>query len=206
MKKTFYKICLFSCVFAVSGCVSDQSKFRQNVGVPEGLIDNSSEVVTIKLTNSDSLSKISSIISRDVPTRAELRCSLGSVKCSKAKAIFASKSIPITMANDTDNGIALFYDRVVVRDCDSRYADNINDGTNSAAHHSSFGCAISANIVQMVSDRKQFTNPALMDLPDAEKGSQSYNQYLKPSTPPSNTTSYGNITEQNSSSSGSSGN
>jgi len=189
MKKSFYKIGLFSCVLVASGCVSDQSKIRQNVGVPEALIDTSSEVVTVKLTSKESLSKLSGLISRDVPARAELRCSLGSVKCSQAKAIFVSKSIPVSIGNQKENGVAIFYDRTIVRDCDPHYVDNMHDGIGAVTNHPAFGCATASNIVQMVSDRKQFTSPSLMDLPDAEKGVQTYNSYLKPPVPPSDSSS-----------------
>lgn len=36
------------------------------------------------------------------------------------------------------------------------------------------------NIVQMVGDKRQFTNPALLDFRDGEKAVQSYETYLEP--------------------------
>jgi type IV pilus biogenesis protein CpaD/CtpE len=182
MKKSFLKVSFLSGVFAISACVSDPSQFRQNVGIPEAMIDTSSELVTVKLVNKESLSKLSSVISRDIPDRAELRCSLASVKCSQAKALLTSKSVSVSMGSDKSNVVALFYDRTVVRDCDPKYTDNMHTGLEDADVPASFGCAVTANVVQMVSDRKQFTNPALMDLPDAEKGGQTYQNYLKPSS------------------------
>jgi hypothetical protein len=48
-------------------------------------------------------------------------------------------------------------------------------------NHPSFGCAVAGNAVQMVSDKRQFTNPGLLDFPDAEKAEMNYKNYLKPS-------------------------
>jgi type IV pilus biogenesis protein CpaD/CtpE len=68
---------------------------------------------------------------------------------------------------------------MVVRDCNPHYIDNMS-GSRSY-NHSAFGCSVASNTIKMVSNKKQFTNPALMDFPDAEKYNQSYSDYLKPS-------------------------
>ena len=53
------------------------------------------------------------------------------------------------------------------RDCENRYIDDTINPYN--LNHPTFGCSISVNMVQMVTDKREFTNPSLMDYPDANK-------------------------------------
>ncbi len=169
---------LLSSLLFIAACNGTPSDPSVNAGDPERLIDSSSETVTLGLSGKNSLSKLASALSKDAPARAELKCSLKDAKCAQAKEMFDRRSVPITIASEASNSITLFYERTVVRDCDPKYLDNMN--FHRSYNHPAFGCAISGNMMQMVSDKRQFTSPALLDLPDAEKSVQSYGKYLKP--------------------------
>jgi type IV pilus biogenesis protein CpaD/CtpE len=81
-----------------------------------------------------------------------------------------------------DNNVTLVYERIQARDCESRYIDNPVNPYN--LNHPTFGCSLAVNMVQMVSDKRQFTNPAIMDYPDAFKAGQAMQAY---GTPPNST-------------------
>jgi type IV pilus biogenesis protein CpaD/CtpE len=53
----------------------------------------------------------------------------------------------------------------VARDCDQHFRDTKTSSYNEPSK--SFGCATSANIVQHVSDKSVFVNPAISDVPSA---------------------------------------
>ena len=63
------------------------------------------------------------------------------------------------------------YDRLQARNCQNRYIDNTITGYNNL-NSPTFGCSTAINIVQMVTDKRQFTDPALLDVPDANKPMQ----------------------------------
>lgn len=181
MKRNMSKIYLLSCVALVSACSPRPLTPTPNAGDPERLIDLSSEVVTLSLASPNALSKLSNMISQDPPARATLSCSFKDTRCTQAKELFDRRGIPLkTTKNDKAATVELSYERVVTRDCNPRYTDDLGESVD--ATYPAFGCSVSGNIVQMVSDKKQFTNPSLLDFPDGEKAVQNYRKYLKPST------------------------
>lgn len=176
----FRKHSLVACLVLVSACVDVPAPEYVNSGDPERLIDISSETITLGLDAKNSLSNLSEMVASDLPSSAELRCSFRNTRCAQAKEIFERRQIPIHLTSENDNSVVLSYERVMVRDCNPHFIDNMS-GSRSF-NHPSFGCANTGNMVQMVSDKRQFTNPSLLDYPDAEKANQSYNNYLKPSS------------------------
>jgi hypothetical protein len=178
MKQSLKKYGLVACVLALSACDKTPGVYP-NKGDPESLIDLSSETVTLGLSSKNALARLADMVAEDKPTGAQLKCSLNSNRCAQAKEIFERNLVPIHLTNEKNNSVVLSYERVVVRDCNPHYIDNMS-GSRSY-NHPSFGCAVAGNMVQMVSDKRQFTNPGLLDFPDAEKAEQNYKNYLKPS-------------------------
>lgn len=150
-----------------------------NSGDPERLLDISSETVSLGIDSKRSLTKLSKIIAKDRPSSVELRCSLTNARCAQAKEIFERQSIPVSISDEEAGVVVLSYNKVVAKDCQQHFVDNMS-GSRSF-NHPAFGCSVAGNIVQMATDKKQFSDPSLLDLPDAEKANQSYNNYLKPS-------------------------
>ena len=149
-------------------------------GDPESLLDVSSEVVTMNLSSMSAMQDLTAIVSQDPPTRVEMSCSQRDGLCMEVRRMFEQYAIPVS-PSDT-SGISMIYERVVARDCENRYIDNSINPYN--LHHPTFGCSIAANTVQMVSDKRQFTNPNLMDYQDGEKAYQVYRVYLTPPVAP----------------------
>lgn len=180
MKQSFMKkYSLVICLLSISACTEPYNDVAVDSGNPERLIDKSAETVTFGLRARNSVAKLSDMVKQDRPSSVELRCSLSSPRCTQAKEVFERSGVQVNLSDEQNNSVVLSYNRVMVRDCDQRYVDNM--GGDRSINHPAFGCSIAGNMVQMVSDKSQFTNPSLTDLPDAEKAAQSYGEYSKPS-------------------------
>jgi hypothetical protein len=175
MKKTFLLTILI-----LGACSEIPPGAYFNRGEPENLLDASSEVVSLTLASSTALTELSSMIAQDPPTGAELNCEPGESRCMQAKELFDRQGVPTQFAGNT-GGVTLIYERVVARDCQQRYIDNSINPYN--LHPPTFGCSVTANTVQMVSDKRQFISPSLLDFQDGEKAVQNYRKYLKPADP-----------------------
>jgi type IV pilus biogenesis protein CpaD/CtpE len=167
---------LLALLLALPACSEIPAQAYFNRGNPENLIDGSSEVVTMKLSSTTALNELASMVAQDPPTRVELNCAANDGLCMEARQLFDQYAVPVDV-NAGPQGITMIYERVVARDCENRYIDNSINPYN--LHHPTFGCSISANMVQMVSDKRQFTNPNLMDYADGEKAYQVYRVYLR---------------------------
>lgn len=150
-----------------------------NRGTPESLLDMSSEVVNVNIHDAGGLDELAGWINRDVPSRAELYCSNASASCGKAREILAQFGVDYRQMPEAKGSVSLYYERVMARDCENRYIDNSINPYN--LNHPTFGCSSAANMVQMVSDKRQFVNPDIMTYPDGEKTVQAYRAYQKPS-------------------------
>ena len=169
-----------ACIALLSACQTVPPKAYANRGDPESLLTASSDIVTIDLESKASLKKLSETLAQNPPTRITLNCSLEDALCNHAKGIVSATKIDSNVTGEGTN-VTLTYDRVVARDCENRYIDNSMNGSN--LNMPTFGCSLRANTVQMVTDKKQFTNPSLLDFQDGEKAAQRYDAYLKPAAP-----------------------
>jgi hypothetical protein len=147
-------------------------------GAPESLLDVSSEVVNLGVRNPTEVDELSHWINRDQPTRAELYCEEGATLCREARQVLELYGVPVTPVPSPANTVTLVYERVLARDCNPRFEDNLQNWQND--HHPAFGCATAANIVQHVSHKQQFVSPNLTDYRDAESATTNYTNYLRP--------------------------
>ena len=171
MKRSLKKHGLLFGLFLLSAC-SEVAPDYTDRGNPERFLDVSTEKVTFSLATKSAVTKFSKLVMEDRPSNAELRCSISNTRCAQAKEILERNSVSIHLTSENSNSVLLSYDRTVARDCNPRYVDNMTDSHHNT-NHPAFGCAVSGNILQMVSNKRQFTNPNLLDFPDAEKISQS---------------------------------
>jgi uncharacterized membrane protein YgcG len=177
IKKLFYNAVL---VFVLVACVQIPKEAYFNRGEPESLLDVSSEVVNLKIESGASVQEITHWINQDQPTRAELNCPDGEALCARVQKVLHQFGVPVKYTSVSDNNVVLVYERVLARDCENRYIDNFVNPYN--LNHPSFGCSLSVNSVQMVTDKRQFTSPALMDNPDAFRAAQGNAFYHQPNT------------------------
>lgn len=164
-------------LIALTACSEIPAGAYFNRGEPESLIDVSSEVVTLPLSTRAALTEFTNTVAEDPPTRAELNCAPGETLCSDAKRALDLRGIP-AQYGDQSGGVTLVYERVMARDCENRFIDNSINPYN--LHPPTFGCSVAGNMVQQVSDKRQFVSPSLMDFPDGEKAVQVYERYLEP--------------------------
>jgi hypothetical protein len=144
-------------VFFVVSCANTKSR-RVNV---TDLVSASSENVSFAIENEKSVDNIVSWIYDDVPGKAVLSCKDDDILCDEIKHILERSSIPyeVDTQNANDN-ITFIYERVSAVDCKTK-----------------FGCSVSVNLLQSVTDRYDFVEPSLLDPQDAQKAVNTYNHY-----------------------------
>ncbi len=166
-------------VLALVACNDIPRAAYFNHGDPESLLDASSEVVSVQLSSDFSVQEVVDWIDQDQPTRAELLCMEGDPLCKAAEDVMGVYGVDYKLVSSADNTVHLIYERVLARDCENRYIDNhINPYKMS---HPTFGCSNASNMVRMVSDKRQFVSPPLLDYMDSERGVKVYESiYLNP--------------------------
>lgn len=162
----------------LGACSQIPAEEYYNRGDPYSLLDSSSEIVNVALSSEDSINEIVQWIDQDQPTSAELYCLDGDALCMQALETLESFRVPVNYIPAADNNLTLVYDRIVTRDCDNRYIDNPINPYN--LNHRTFGCSTAVNMVQMISDKRQLTSPALLDYMDGERAVQTYQLYRAP--------------------------
>lgn len=163
---------------ALAACSQIPKEAYYSRGEPESLIDKTSEVVNLKIESPASVEEITNWINKDQPTRAELRCSEGDGLCGEVKSVLHQFGVPVKYTATMENNVELIYDRVQARECERRYIDNMINPYN--LNHPTFGCTVSSNMVQMVTNKREFTDPKLMDYADATKAAQVMGFYNTP--------------------------
>ncbi len=165
----------------LAGCGDKPSDAALNRTSPESLLDVSAEIVNLSVADSQSVSELAEWIQRDTPTRAELYCTGSEPRCSDAKKAFELMGVPVTVMGGGSQMATLVYERILARDCNPSFVDTKPNFYNAPTP--SFGCAVSANIVQHVSDKQEFVNPALSDNPNASGAVSAYSRAYAPRTP-----------------------
>ncbi len=151
---------------AMSACSIIPNEAYTNRGSPESLLDVSSEIVTVELLSENSINEVADWVEGDQPTRAEIYCVEGDVLCDAAEEIFVVFGVEYEWLPSSSSEINLVYERVLAHDCENRFIDNRINPYNM--NHPTFGCSMASNMVQMVSDRRQFVSPSLLDFYDGE--------------------------------------
>lgn len=168
----------------VLGACSPRQDTTFSRGAPESLIDVSSEVVNLSVRNAHEIDELSQWVNHDQPTRAELYCAEGSSLCTETRQALELFGVPTMLVPSAANTVTLIYERVLARDCQQRFVDNLNNYTNE--NHPAFGCSIAANMVQQISNKQQIVSPNVGDYRDAQSAINYYNRYQSPppATPP----------------------
>lgn len=151
-------------LLVLAACSPPNSAFY-NRGTPESLLDVSSEVVSLGVSNKKELDALASWIEKDRPTRAELYCDITNKECRAANHLFESKGVPTVLGGAENGSVKLFYERILARDCNQRYVDQGFSWYN--VEPPAVGCSVAANMVQQVSNKREFVNPNLSDDPSA---------------------------------------
>lgn len=180
--RSFRLLAASAALLALAACGRPSDSAYYNRGGPDTLLDVSNEVVNLSVAGPNELSQLSMWIEQDQPSRAELYCAGGDLRCVEARKVLESHGVPVLSVPSSDNSVALVYERILARDCNQRYVDNNNNNWN--APHPAFGCSVAANIIQHVSDKQQFVNPALTDPAPATGAVATYGRAYAP--PPAN--------------------
>ncbi len=158
-------ICLLV-ILSVGACNNIPKEAYNSRGGPESLLNITTERVDVALDSQGAIAEINEWIEQDKPARAELLCLSSDRLCKKAKKLLSSSDISVEHESVASNKVVLVYERVSVRDCDNSFMTNHINPYNLS--HPTFGCSTSMNMVQMISDKTQITDPVLLGLPDAD--------------------------------------
>ncbi len=171
---------------ALMGCATIPPEAYVNRGSPESLLDVSSEVVNLDVSSPQARAELAQWVEEDAPSRAELYCSDAADPsvCEEAESILQLYGVPYQQVSSSEQVAVLVYERVLARDCVNRYIDNAVNPYH--LHHPSFGCSLAVNMVQQVTDRRQFIRPNLLDSMDAKKAAQVHDVYMTAPEAPSN--------------------
>ncbi len=170
----------FLTIMLLSACEQIPSERYADQSNPDHLIVTNSELVTITLSAKDASERLNDALSDNPPDRAVINCSPTESACKKATKALSKHHVPMETLIDANAAanITLVYDKLAAKECDNRYRDNSQNSNN--LNHQAYGCSIGANIAQMVTDKRQFTKPSLMDYTDGEKAASNYDSYLNP--------------------------
>lgn len=176
--KNTRNIILATALSVVSACSVIPPEAYYDRGHPESLLDQSSEIVNFELQDYNALDELLNWVNQDQPTRAELYCLDGDPVCMEAEQILMQFGVSAVLVSSPENRVTLVYDRILARDCENRYVENGLNSYNML--HPTFGCSNASNMVQMVTDKRQFTSPALLGMPDAERAARVMDGYRQP--------------------------
>jgi hypothetical protein len=182
MKQT--GLLLLSALFTLQACSVLPARTFTGHGDPEALLDVSTEVVNLSVQDETAVDSLAAWIEQDQPGRAELYCPAQAEVCEKTMSMLDLYNVPYESYQSGEYMVALVYERVLTRDCTNRFIDNSINPYNM--NHPAFGCSIAVNMAQMVTDKKQFVRPNLMDSMDGKKAVQVYRNYLEPPALPDN--------------------
>jgi hypothetical protein len=178
---TVFRVGMLMVALVMAACAPRDSAFM-NRGGPESLLDVSSEVVNLSIASKKDLDALADWVAGDQPTRADLMCDAQAKNCRDALKILETKGVAVNTSGGAANTVTLVYERILARDCNQRYREPKNKLFNAPAP--SFGCSVSANIVQQVSDKKAFINPAISDDPSAASGVMAVQRMNAPKSTP----------------------
>jgi len=166
-------------LLAMAACSQLPKEAYYEHGSPESLLDVSSEKAELSVASQEAAQKVIHSLGHEKPVRAELHCLKKSTSCNKVEEALRHAGVSLTRVVSSDNSVLFTYEHVMARDCENRYIDNMINPYN--LNHPTFGCSVSANSVQMVTDKHEFTSPRLLAYPDAGKTGQAMDLYNAPS-------------------------
>jgi hypothetical protein len=170
------KLAPLALILLISACDEAPPTYA-NPGDPERQLVITTETATIELRSRESLDQLKETLKSDTPAQAKLGCPATDAICAQARSLLLKANVPIELSS-AENEVTLIYQRVAAVACDNRYKNNALNNNNIA--HSSFGCSIRTNMVQSVTNKQHFINPALLDYMDGDKAAQTYQHYLNP--------------------------
>lgn len=162
MKKA---LLLCSILLVVSSCANNGS---ESVVRTETLVSASSEKVSFPVADAASVKDIENWISNgdNRPSNAQVSCLAKNPACMSLRALLKKQKIAVTeVPFNHENGstVSIIYNRILARSCPIE----------------SFGCSTSLNSLRMVTNREQFTKPAMSDYQDAASAVKAVGEHFK---------------------------
>lgn len=170
----------------LASCVQTPPDGYANAGDPERQIMMNTHITTIMLSDRESVVRLKETLKIDPPLRAQLFCPETSTMCIDARKALIHSTIPLEISNTPPenseeigaSNVALIYESLATRPCDNKYRDNSLNSNNIAMPQ--LGCSMRSNTANMVSDKQQFVNPALLDYFDGDRAAKNYQNYVNP--------------------------
>ena len=175
---TYKSLLLCFSMVALSACSVVPDSAYSNRAQPESLLDVSVEQVTVPLDTAQGVDDLVAWLDQSQPSQAMLQCAQSNdMLCINAKRLLSDFAVPVNEEMSAGGSqVVLVYENLMAQDCDQRYVDRVHNPYNIS--HESFGCSVAANSVQMVSDKRQFINPALLGYMDGSRAGKVYHNSM----------------------------
>lgn len=174
MKQLFFVSIAF--VSLLTACADIPEYEYRSRGQPEDLLDITHEQVIIPLDSAKGIDDLISWLGNTTPSEAVVQCAVQDMLCKNASRSLADFSIPYTQQSISGgNQVVLVYQHIAVRDCDQRTEYTPYNAYNLSQPN--IGCSLATNMANMVRDKRQFINPAMLGLMDASQAAATYGDY-----------------------------
>lgn len=181
MKKHSFILPILAGAFFLVSCSEIPKEAYFTHGQPETLLVHSKQEESFDITGKDSVKRILQWASQAKPSQASLHCKETNKFCNKIEKVMERNGISTTRVASHSNHVTFTYDKIAARDCENRYVDNMINPYN--LNHPAYGCSMAVNMAQMVTDRREFDEPDLVDDMDARKAVQAVDVYTTASKP-----------------------
>lgn len=175
---TRFHIVFIASIVCLAGCTPPSDEAFLNRGDPASLLEVSTETQTVSIGTKGGVQTLARRLDQDHPTRAELNCVVSEHSCADAKRILEQKGVKVIVGDTISNDVTLVYDRIIARSCDAQFVNNTPNPYNLTSP--SLGCSVASNMVQEVSDKRQFVNPPVSDTIEAKRGVNNVARAYKP--------------------------
>ncbi len=139
IKSCFTSICAAVILFSCS--------HPRNQVTTASLLSTSSETVSLSVLDTSTLQTVKNFILEGKPSSAQVSCPNTKPICKKLINLLQTNKIEYKEAFLNEQKVLLIYEKTNAKNCPS----------------SAFGCSVSANMLQMSKDYKQFVSPDTLD-------------------------------------------
>lgn len=175
MKKQTLLLSTVIAAVLLASCSELPKEAYYSHGQPESLLQTSQDEAAFSLASPKAEGRVAEWIAKVRPTHAALSCQETSKTCNKVERLLRSKGVETSRVASRKNNLIMTYSVVKARDCENRYIDNMINPYN--LNHPTYGCTVASNMVQMVTNRRDFIEPQLGGKMDAPKAVQVIDGY-----------------------------
>ena len=169
-----FKSLLCIVLLGSSACVKIPAEEYYTRGQPESLLSQAREVVSFSVDDGN-VEELIEWVEFNEPTRADVSCYDESI-CEEIEEALEQYGVSYDITGGDDNSVTLVYETISANECNNRFVSNHNNPYN--LNYKGFGCSVSTNMLSQVKDKRQFTNPLVIEGVNASVAANVYDAYV----------------------------